>query len=180
MNYDNIFKLISESTKNADARCILIGGFALNSYKVTRQTLDVDFLITKEDFNKLIPILEKDGYTLDYNQEVFARLKNNELGIFDIDFMFVEKETFEKICKEAKEIKIANQKYIVPSLNHLIALKLHAIKYNPKVREYKDLPDIINLIRINEVDYMENNFHQLCLKYGTEELYQKIILNLRK
>jgi hypothetical protein len=63
----------------------------------------------------------------------------------------------------------------VPCLNHLIALKLHAIKYNPKIREYRDLPDIIELIRINKINTKDVEFKNLCLKYGREELYNKIL-----
>ncbi len=93
----------------------------------------------------------------------------------DVDFMFVDKDTLDKIINAGKEISIANQKFIVPRLNHLIALKLHAIRYNPKIREYKDLPDIIQLIRINELNVKDVEFKNLCLKYGTEELYNRIL-----
>ena len=179
MDYDNSFQLISYISKKTGVSCVLIGGFAVNYYKVTRQTLDVDFLITKENFDKILPSLEKAGYRQDYKQEVFARLRNDKARLLDIDFMFVDIDTLNKIIKEAKETTIGSQKFIVPTLNHLIALKLHAIKYNPKIREYKDLPDIINLIIINQVNYSDNDFHQLCLKYGTEELYQKIMTVLK-
>jgi hypothetical protein len=64
---------------------------------------------------------------------------------------------------------------MVPSLSHLIALKLHSIKYNPKLRLTRDLPDIINLIRINELNHKNPDFKELCLKFGTEEIYNKIL-----
>ncbi len=140
----------------------------------SRQTADVDFLITKEDFEKIEPLLKKEGFKKDYEQEVFVRLLGNSSYLMDVDFMFVDKDTLDKIIKEGKDISIAGQKFMVPSLNHLIALKLHAIKYNPKIREYKDLPDIIQLVRINKLDVKDTIFKDICLKYGTEELYNKI------
>jgi hypothetical protein len=88
--------------------------------------------------------------------------------------MFVDKETFDKIIRDAKKISIVNQKFMVPSLNTLLAMKLHAIKSNRKAREYKDILDIINLIQANKLDYNSKEFKDLCLKYGTEELYNKI------
>ncbi|MEW6008050.1 MAG: nucleotidyl transferase AbiEii/AbiGii toxin family protein [Candidatus Omnitrophota bacterium] len=175
MDYPTAFHLISDISKKTGISCILIGGFAVNFYKVSRQTADVDFLITKDDFEKILPLLEKEGYKQEYSQEVFARLKNTESSLMDIDFMFVDKETIDKIINDAKETNIAGQKFIVPSLNNLIALKLHSIKYNPKLRESTDLPDIINLIRINHLDVQTESFHQLCLKYGSEEIYNKIL-----
>ena len=174
MKYPTIFHLISSIIDKAGVSCVLIGGFAVNYYKVTRQTADVDFLITKDDFEKISSLLQKEGFSQDYTQEVFARLSGNRANLMDVDFMFVDKETLDKIIKEGRRISIAGQKFIIPCLNHLIALKLHAIKYNPKIREYKDLPDIIELIRVNKVKVKDVEFRQICLKYGTEELYNKI------
>ena len=175
MNYPTIFHLISDITKKADVSCILIGGFAVNYYKVTRQTADVDFLITRNDFEKALILLEKEGYKQDDIQEVFTRLRSNRFHLMDIDFMFVDKETIESIIENGKDINIAGQKFIVPSLNNLIALKLHSVKHNPKIRKNKDLPDIVNLVRINKVDAKGKEFRELCLKYGTKEIYNMIL-----
>ena len=172
--FPTIFHLFSDVFTKCNAVCVLIGGFAVNYYKVSRQTADVDFLITKEDFEKIELLLKKEGFKKDYEQEVFARLLGNSSYLMDVDFMFVDKDTLDKIIKEGKEISIAGQKFMVPSLNHLIALKLHAIKYNSRIREYKDLPDIIQLVRINKLNVKDPIFKGLCLKYGTEELYNKI------
>lgn len=171
----SVFHLISDLTKKEGISCILIGGFAVNYYRVTRQTADVDLLITKEDFDKIIILLEKAGYKKEILQENFVQLKSSQLSLMDVDFMFVEQETLTRILKESQDVEIAKQKFLVPSLNHLIALKLHSIKYNPKMRITKDLPDIINLIRINEIKFKEIEFKELCLKFGTDEIYQKIL-----
>ncbi|OGW75574.1 MAG: hypothetical protein A2Z72_01495 [Omnitrophica bacterium RBG_13_46_9] len=175
MQYPTIFHLISAITNKKGATCVLIGGFAVNYYNVARQTIDVDFLITKKDFNKISKSLKSAGFELDYEREIFTRLKGPGHYLMDLDFMFVDKKTLDKIIRDGKEIFIAKQKFIVPSLSTLIALKLHAIKYNQKLREYKDLPDIVNLIRVNKIDYKSKEFRELCLKYGTEELYNKIL-----
>ncbi len=176
MKYPTIFHLMSDLSKRVSVGCVLIGGFAVNYYKVTRQTADVDFLITKEDFEKILGLLEKAGYKLDYSQKVFTRLKSsNRAYLMDIDFMFVDKETLAGIIENGQRIGIAGQEFIVPSLNNLMALKLHSLKYNPKIRESKDLPDIIDLIRINKVDFKSKKFRELCLKYGTEPIYHKIL-----
>lgn len=175
MEYPTIFHLISDIFTKRKVTSILIGGFAVNYYKVTRQTADVDFLITKDDFERILNLLEEKGFKKDYTQEVFARLIGEKPYLIDLDFMFIDKETRDKIIEEGKGISIAGQKFIVPSLNHLIALKLHAIKYNPKIREYKDLSDIIELIKVNKLKVKNNEFKKLCLKYGTDELYHKIL-----
>lgn len=171
----NIFNIISGIFTKGRVSCVLIGGFAVNYYKVSRSTADIDFLITKEDFGKISVLLEEKGFKKDNEQEVFVRLLGEKPLLMDVDFMFVDKDTLDKIIKEGRRISIAGESFLVPSLSHLIALKLHAIKYNPRIREYRDLADITELIRINKVNVKDVEFKNLCLKYGTEELYHKII-----
>jgi len=175
MNKESIFHLISDVTDKEGVSCVLIGGFAVNYYRVTRQTADVDFLITKNDFDKIIVLLEKAGYKKDLIQENFAQLRSTQISLLDVDFMFVDQDTLTKILNESQEIEIAKQKFLVPSLNHLIALKLHSIRYNLKLRLNRDLPDIINLIKINSIDFKDKQFKELCLKFGTHEIYDKIL-----
>lgn len=177
MNKPTVFHLISELSKEKGVSCILIGGFAVNYYKVSRQTADVDFLITEEDFKKIIVVLEAAGYKQDFGQaKVFAHFKSSDqAALMDVDFMLVNKETFAGMIKEGKHVQIAGEEFIIPSINHLIALKLHSLKYNFKLRENKDLPDIISLIKINQLDYKSQEFKALSLKYGTEEIYRQIL-----
>lgn len=175
MKYPSAFHLMSDISKNAGIDCVLIGGFAVNYHKVTRQTVDVDFLITEEDFGKISALLEEAGYRRDYSQKVFTRLSGTGAHLIDIDFMFVDEDTLAKIIKDGKRMSIAGQEFVVPSLNNLIALKLHSLKHNLKIRETKDLPDVIELVRVNKIDFKSDEFRELCLKYGTDEIYNTIL-----
>ena len=175
MTYPSVFHLVSALTKKSDVKIVLIGGFAVNYYGVTRQTADADFLITKKDFEKVVLLFKKEGYEEDHAQELFTRLRTDRDYIIDLDFVFVDEETLSKIIKAGTKINIADQEFIVPSLNHLIALKLHSIENNPKSRMNKDMPDIIELIKANKVDAANKEFKELCLKYGTPDLYNEIL-----
>src|ERR1700733_10228606 len=106
MEERSIFHLISDFTHEQGVSCVLIGGFAINHYRVTRQTADVDFLITKEDFNKIAGLLEKAGYKKALLQDNFVQLQSSRLSLLDVDFMFVDKETLTKIMKEGERLKI--------------------------------------------------------------------------
>ncbi len=177
MKYRTIFHLISSVFKKKSSACVLIGGFAVNFHKVQRATVDVDFLTTKEDFQAIYGILEKEGFKKFSEKETFAQLENNKEYIKNLDFMFVDKDVLDKIVKEGRQVTIAGQDFKVPSLFHLIALKLHAIKFDKK-REYKDLVDIVDLIRNNKVNIKSEDFKNLCLKFGTQELYNRLLSHL--
>lgn len=171
--YTNAFELISEEFKKVGIPCILIGGFAVNYYKVSRNTGDVDFILPDDTSAHGVEILEKFGYLADQSHETFVRLVNSKIYPERVDFMLVSRETFGKIFEKGNKVKIGGFEFVVPAIDHLIALKLHSIKNNP-VREWKDLQDIIALIRINQMDVTTDEFKSLCLKFGTEELYNRI------
>ncbi|MBN2143799.1 MAG: nucleotidyltransferase family protein [Candidatus Aureabacteria bacterium] len=172
MSDKNPFDFIGDEFRRAGIIHLLIGGYAVNYYKVTRQTADIDFLIATKDLSKIEMILKKFGYQKKSADTLFARFQSDKY-LMDLDFLFVDEETLEGLIKEGAQINIAGNKYILPSLTHLIALKLHAIKSNPE-REYRDLPDIINLVKKNHLDSSTAPFRELCLKYGTKQIYEKI------
>ncbi len=178
MEYHSAFHLISGILKKTGISCVLIGGFAVNYYKFSRQSADVDFLITEYDFNKIKNYLRQAGYTQDSEKKVFARLRNKRPGFLDIDFMFVDKDTLDKIMLDAKEVAIAKYRFLIPSLMNMIALKLHSLKYNFDIRRAKDLIDIVSLVKLNNVNARAEEFRQLCLKYANESIYHKILENI--
>ena len=112
MNDRSVFHLISDVTNKEGVPCVLIGGFAVNYYRVTRQTADVDFLITKEDFDKILKSLESVGYQQTLSQDIFVKLESKRISLLDVDFMFIDQETLNKILKEGEEIKIAGQQLV--------------------------------------------------------------------
>lgn len=179
MDYSKAFHLVARASKKSAVPCILIGGFAVNFYKVTRGTRDVDFLMTKDDFKKIEKTLIEAGYAEDFATNVAVRMSNAR-DAMDIDFMIVDEATRDKILQEGQKTTIAGTDLVIPSLNHLIALKLHAIRYGSKTRMWKDLPDIIDLIKINKIDFESTGFKDICLKFGTEEIYKNILGVLKR
>lgn len=63
---------------------------------------------------------------------------------------------------------------MIPSLNHLLALKLHAIRHTRGTRGVKDMGDIVTLIETNRLDVATPEFRALCGQYGTLEAYESI------
>lgn len=175
MKYPTAVHLISGILKRNNIPAVLIGGFAVRKYCTERQTVDIDFMIKEEDYEKILVELNGEGYYEHEHNDTFAKVRTNSNYLIDMDFMFVDAETFDKIIKDGEKSELSGQIFIVPSLRNLIALKLHAIKNNMKVREFKDIPDIINMIRQNNMDINSDELKELCLKYGTKEIYDKIL-----
>ena len=175
MVHANIFHLFADTLGKAQISFVLIGGFAVNYYQFTRVTGDVDFMMTEGDFDKALPLLEKSGCQLLVRTQLFATLKSIIPPYLPTDILFVDQETMRGILEEAGEADLVGQKLRVPSLKHLFALKLHALKNNLKHRESRDLRDIIELVKHHQIDVKSDSFRDLCRKYGNEMIYEKII-----
>lgn len=174
----NIFHLIGDAAKKARVRLILIGGFAVNLYHYARNTRDVDFLVTEENYQKLSKILAVSGYEELVRTNVFAKQQLKNPKAMPIDFLFVDDHTFELIWTHGKAGVFSdpqNHFLRIPSLLHLMALKLHAMKQGSKDRVWKDLPDIINLIKANRFDIQSPDFQRICQQYGPEGVYATIM-----
>ena len=174
MNYSTVFDLIAGIAQEMGVRLILIGGFAVNALGYARNTLDVDFLISEEDYRKLKGPLSAQGYAEIVRTDVFAKQVHKDRESMPIDLLFVDPNTFEMIWLGGGEATVSGHRFKMPSLLHLIALKLHAIKQGSKDRVWKDLPDIINLVIANRVDVSSSDFIEICSKFGPEGIHQKI------
>lgn len=63
----------------------------------------------------------------------------------------------------------------MPSLKHLIALKLHVLKQGLAHRTVRDLDDVIMLVLKNGLDIRTDGWRNLFSRYGTAELYEKVL-----
>ncbi len=176
VNYPTVFDLISNELGKAGVPFVLAGGFAVNAHHVTRQTLDVDLLIVIDDLKKASRALQEAGYQKGLESSVVARFKGDNKLFLDIALMLIAPETFQKILKQSEELALAGHSFKVVSLEHLIAVKFHAIKNDPESREPKDLLDIILLARRNGLDPAGSELRKMCEAYGTPELFKKIQL----
>jgi len=52
------------------------------------------------------------------------------------------------------------------------------LKHSHLGRYLKDFLDVENLVRVNKVDLRSDKIRQLFVKYGTMELYEKVIPSL--
>ena len=68
-------------------RCAAIGGFALGVLGVPRQTLDLDFLVHRDDLKKLNDILTALGYSRVFRSENVSQYRHPEAKWGSVDFI---------------------------------------------------------------------------------------------
>ncbi len=94
--------------------------------------------------------------------------------------MFASTETLKTVLSDGELVDIGGAGFVVPSLSHLIGMKLHALRYNRAMRLEKDMGDILDLLEVNEVGWDSEDFRSLCQHYGTDALYQEICTRLKE
>jgi hypothetical protein len=173
------FEAIHAAFNEAGIKPILVGGWAVNHLGHTRNTMDFDLMILEDDAVKLHTYLEKAGFHLLFrNPELFAKYRHSHEKIFELDILFTDKITYEKLKSDSSEIKVGKIECLLPAPMSLIAMKLHAIKSSFETRFPKDFPDIVALSDLYGIDVSSEPFKQHCLKFGNKKIYE-LILNTK-
>ncbi len=152
----------------------------MNRYHYSRFTHDIDFMIEPSAF----PALEKEmngiGYKEALRTNLFVRMKGISENDMMIDFLFADRKTMEKLKHASDRVTIDNRVFLVPSLFHLIAMKLHSIKNSGRHRFTTDMTDIVKLIQVNNINIEDESFKRMCLKFGNDDLYNQIVNGIKE
>jgi predicted nucleotidyltransferase len=171
----DILRKLKQISEEKGIPFLLIGGHALNIYGLSRQTGDIDLLIHDSDHDAWKDILVEAGYLLFHDSPAFMQFSPPTLADWPVDLMLVDIDTFSRMSEQAQESEIDGVKITVPSLIHLMALKLHALNQDSRKGELKDLDDLLGLLETPEVDIYSSDFKDLCFKYASEDIYNKIL-----
>ena len=165
--------ILGKALEDLAGRGLLVGGLALQQYAVVRHTLDVDCLICDADRDKIVEVFEKEEFAVTAETESFVRLRHGSVHMMDLDLLLVDAETLSEMLRESLPVSIGPRDLRVPCLAHLIALKLHAVRNDPK-RELRDLSDIVDLLRANPDVVTSEELERLSIKYGPDGALEKI------
>ncbi|MBI4659630.1 MAG: hypothetical protein HY735_12390 [Verrucomicrobia bacterium] len=154
---------------------LVIGAHAVFHHGCPRESADLDLLVRKNARGEWLDLLASLGYRVFQEREVFLQLNASEREAWPVDLMLVNDETFAKMREAAVEVEFADAKGLIPCVEHLIALKLHALKHGRIHRFLKDFQDVEGIVRKNELDLKSESIRQLFLKHGTMDLYEKFV-----
>lgn len=166
----NISDFIALANRTPALQFLVIGGYAVGAHRHTRTTFDIDFLVEKENREAWMQRSAAAGLTKIAETNAFAQFSQKDGDGFDL--MFVNAATFQQMWDASEERQFNGSAARVPSLDHLIALKLHALKQKAAHRTSKDAEDVEMLIRRNGLDISQSHYKELFLKYGTLEIYE--------
>ncbi len=154
----HMLNIISGELNERQIPYALIGALALGLYGSPRFTADIDLLTEYSYCDRIIPMMEKLGYTCFQKTKSFAQF-DSELGVLGkIDFMFVSTAEGKDIIKRSALLddELLGLHHVVQPSDY-IGLKLLAIANNP-ARSFKDDGDIIQLLQVAEKGLLPQAF----------------------
>lgn len=157
---------------------LIIGGYAVAAHGHSRATFDVDFLASRNNREEWRQRLLRHGFQLASESASFSQFSPPDQSP-GLDLMFVSDGTFELFRAASQTKEFGNSTAQVPSLDHLLALKLHVLKQGLAHRTFKDAEDVEMLARRNKINLDDERYEKLFLKYGTREIYETIKRLLR-
>jgi predicted nucleotidyltransferase len=170
-----LFKTLERESRSRSLEFIVIGGLAVNFYGYSRDTADLDLLICRTARADWVQLFSELGYVMRRDAETFIQFGPPKHAEWPVDLMVVREPTFAPMMTESREVEIYGAHLRMPSLEHLIALKLHALKYTHTHRFMKDFQDVEGLVMVNRLDLKAERIRQMFLKYGNLDLYEKIV-----
>lgn len=154
-------------------RFLIIGGWAVGAHGYTRSTFDVDFMVRQVDRDAWMQRAVATGLSLFQESKTFAQFTQQDADGFDL--MFVDAQVFNRIWDASERRSFEGLTARIPCLDHLLALKLHALKQSLAHRTAKDADDVEILLRNHQINLSDPHYRELFLKYGTQELYDTFV-----
>lgn len=150
---------------------LLIGGHAVTALGHPRATFDLDLLIPRSSAAKWREVL------MGLNYRSFAESANfhqyeapEEFPLPPVDLMLVDDAVFRAL----EQTKTATQPIATPSVEALIALKLHAIRQPGRDDAEKDWSDILALVKAHRLTLDDPDFSATVMKHGGQTAIQRI------
>lgn len=177
----DILQTCVDAAQRAGLDFLLIGGHAVNAHGFDRTTIDFDFLLASRDLRKWHEILVKEGYRLiqsDRRIDAFAQYEPPTPAGAPVDLMLVDDATFAKLLAGSVWMQVEDRRIRVIGALHLIALKLHALREPPRVEAGVDYLDILQLIRIKQIDPTGAEFQQILNQYAIPAIRERLLRDI--
>jgi len=147
VDFELVLERLVEVFERLQIRYAAIGGFALGVLGAPRQTMDLDFLIDRDDLAKLDTALSDLGYTRLFRSENVSQFRHDDPAWGSLDFIHAFRKVSLAMLDRAKVCSVlagrASMKTAQPE--DVIGLKVQAM-FNDPVRRLQEQRDIEALL----------------------------------
>lgn len=170
----NVLKVIADRAAQMELPFLIVGGHAVIRHGYDRVTFDLDLAVRRSEREAWLGLMKEIGYEFLDAGSAFLQFNPPPGPSAPVDLLLTNDATFQKFVSEGVKGMEEGTPVLVMSVQHLIALKCHAIKHGHPGRIIKDADDLIHLFLANRLDIEDGHWRELVLKYGPADLYEKL------
>jgi hypothetical protein len=155
LDYGRVYASIADFLKGEGFPVAVVGAFALHAFGITRATQDLDLVTHVEARARLVTHLESLGYETLYVSAGYSNHLHQDPALGRVDLVYVSGETQRLLFAGCRErFSLGGHAVLVPRAEHLVAMKVQAIKNDP-ARSFQDMADIRSLLLLPDIDHAE-------------------------
>lgn len=175
MDFKLVFEKLITFFRENNVRYALMGGFAIGAQGIVRSTVDIDFLIHRDDVSIVHSFMTDLGYERRYNSENVSQYTSSDKLMGEVDFIHAFRDASVAMLERAEEKRIFNQILAVKVLNveDIIGFKVQAIANDPS-RKNSDLADIEALINLHKKSLDWNTVGNFFSLFGFKDLFKEL------
>lgn len=148
MDFPRVLDLVAANLESSGHRFALAGALALHAHGVSRATQDLDVITEAKAQPALVGYLEGLGYETLHRSEGYSNHLHSDVELGRLDVIYVDTATAAALFPRCDRIlKLGAREVSVPCAEHLAAMKVQAMKNDPR-RAFKELADIQALLEM--------------------------------
>jgi hypothetical protein len=151
VDFGSVLDRLSQHLEGQGHRWALAGALAIRAHGLDRRTQDLDVVTEAVAQPAAISFLESIGYQTLYKSAGFSNHEHPDPIFGRVDLIYVDSTTAERLFEAARSVSWLGRQVLVPSAEHLIAMKVHAMKNDP-ARTFREMADIQFLLTVPGVD----------------------------
>ena len=153
MQFDEVLRTFSGFFEREKIRYAVAGGLAIHAWGRSRTTQDIDFAVEGSAQERIIRYAESIGYATLHASEGYSNHEHPDEAFGRVDLLYLYGTTAARVFDDAAHRLVAGETQApVPRPEHLIAMKVQAIKNAPG-RVSIDVPDIEYLLTLPGIDH---------------------------
>lgn len=150
MDFERVLKTLLAEFDRAGIQYAVIGGFALGALGAERTTKDLDFLVQREDLDKVHALMRKCGYLQFAQTPNVTHYRHPDGQWLSVDIIHAMREHSRQMLRRAKAYPIFEKRLTIRVIDpeDVIGFKVQAIANNPD-RRLQDQADIERLMEVH-------------------------------
>ena len=171
MRFDEVLRTWSSFLEAEGIRYALAGGNALVAWGHHRPTHDADFAVDGTHRERIVAHAESLGYQTTFASEGYSNHHHPDHDFGHVDFLYLYDTTAETLLVDAPRMRTMGLELPVLRPEHLIAMKVRAMKQRP-MRVLIDAPDIAYLLGLPGID--RERVREYFSRHGLLKIYDEL------